>query len=232
MSKQVTAGALLTALTTQLLSWNDDLSRGNVLRVRERMVQEANGSDRLASWLQHRLWGVARVTNDKRSLGRLRSAPDSHGLAAFHEDLVDVGVEHVGASVDSTKSAESLRKSANTVNRIEERRVAISSLRVDVELHLHDGVNSGLKHEGIVVVEGDGVAKEVNGTVLNAEVVEHLFHGLLFDVQLAPSLWVVWIDASDVLVEVGDTPLLKQTHETGLDGLRVIGRHLFDCHLL
>ena len=51
------------------------------------------------------IWGV---TVDLLALGRLRARPDADHLAALHDDLVDLLVQHVRPPVYSGQSGESL----------------------------------------------------------------------------------------------------------------------------
>ena len=98
----------LTVLAAELLGWDDDLSRRNILGIWQWVVEQANGSDDLTSWLEHGLRSVTWVANHDWGFGALRAALDSSGQAVLHGDLVDRSVEHVSATVDGAKSTESL----------------------------------------------------------------------------------------------------------------------------
>jgi len=94
-----------------LLLGKNDLHTGSVMSVRDGMVHDANGSDDFPSFLDLvQVQDIAGVTDDQRSLSFFSSASDAHDLASAEEDFINLGVEHVGSTMDSTESTEGLRQ--------------------------------------------------------------------------------------------------------------------------
>ena len=105
---------------------DDKLERVTVVRLVDGVVQDADCAEKVSnnSGLSRE---VRRVRNDLLNLGGeghsvawlalfLHSGVDTGNLAILIiHDLVDVGVEHVGAAVDSRKTGESLWKLAKTI---------------------------------------------------------------------------------------------------------------------
>lgn len=118
----------LTVYAVKLLGGINDLHRRNVLSFRNGMVHQANSSDDLTRRLEHCFGCVARVADNDGGGGRVFTATDASSLAVLHSDLVDLRVQHVRATVDCAKSRERLRQATNTINRIQERTLAISTL--------------------------------------------------------------------------------------------------------
>lgn len=89
----------------QLLGRKDDLDALGVIGLRDWVVEEADGSDDFAGGLQLVIGAVGWVTDDDWSLGSLISAPDAFDLAiSSNQNLINVGLQHVGASVNCAKS--------------------------------------------------------------------------------------------------------------------------------
>lgn len=149
------------------------------------MLQDTDGTENVTDNL-----GLARevrgVTKDHLGAGlKLHLLDASHGgldansLAALGDELIDVGVEHVGTAVDGGETGKALGELAKTVQRVDVRRLSVTGNRVTVEADALNGVG-GLALGGEVVigeVEGHGVANEVLGASLKAELVVDLVHG-------------------------------------------------------
>lgn len=104
---------------------------------------------------------------------------DADGLVALVNQLVDVGVEHVGAAVDGRQAGKALGELAETVERVDVRRLAVASDRVAVHANALNGVGSLAAGCSVFVseVESHGMADEVLGASLEAKLVIHLAHG-------------------------------------------------------
>ena len=104
---------------------------------------------------------------------------DADGLAVLVDELVNVGVEHVGTAVDGGKTGEALGKLAKAVERVDVWRLAVAGDGLAVEADALDGLRGGARGIEVVVVEveGHGVADEILGAGLEAELVKDLLHG-------------------------------------------------------
>lgn len=224
---------LLTGVSAELLLGEDDLAGGGVVGVGDGVVEDADGSDDLA--VLPDLVGdaaaldVAGVADDQGRLGLLGAGSDAGDAAlGVEEDLIHLGVEHVGAAVDGAQSGEGLGETAQAVDGVEEGGVAVLAQGLHVELDLLDAVDGGLLEVLVVAVEGDGVAEEVDGVVLELVLLEDVLHGLAVDVDLLPGLVVVDLHVLHVEVEVPAPLLLEEPHEGTLEGLGVVGGDLVD----
>jgi hypothetical protein len=172
----------------ELFLRNNDLNTRSVICVRNRVVKNANGSDNLHSFLDflvlHDIRGIA---DNKRSFGNLIIGLDSSDFSIFtKENLVNVGVEHVSTSMDSAKSRETFRKTSQTIDRIEERRITILSKGFDVKLDLLDSFDGRLGEVLIISEESDCMSQEINGIIFKFMLLENIRHGLLVKVNILP----------------------------------------------
>ena len=76
----------------------------------------------------HNIPGIGRIAVDLRTLGHLVPRPDAYDLAAIHDDLVNLFVQHVSSSIDGGQTSKSLRKFSESVQRIQIRRLAIPGM--------------------------------------------------------------------------------------------------------
>ena len=150
------------------------------------MLEDADGAQDVADDAD--LVGeVARVADDelgarlKLHLGvdAAHGGLDTHGLVALVDDLLDVGVEHVGAAVDGAEAGEALGQLAQAVERVDVGRLAVAGHAVAVQAEALDGFGgTALDVEvGVGLVEGHGVAGKVLGSCLEAELVVDFPHG-------------------------------------------------------
>jgi hypothetical protein len=182
---------IITVLSANLRLGNDELGGIGVVGTSERVLQNANSSEDVADNLG--LVGeVGRVTENHLGLGlelhllnTSHGRLDAHSLVALILDLVDVGVEHVSTAVDGRQTGETLGKLAKTVERVDVRRLSVSSNRVTVQADSLDGLGSLAGGGDVVVgeVESHGVTNEVLCGGLEAELVIDILHGALVDVQ-------------------------------------------------
>lgn len=173
-------------LAADLALGNNQLSRVRVARVCQRVLQDADGPQ----YVSHNLdlvGEVARVANDDLGLGlKLHLGLDvGHGgldadrLVALVDHLVDVGVEHVGAAVNGRQAGETLGELAEAVEGVDVGRLSVAGDRVAIQTNALDGLggDAGLVEIRVGLVESHGVADEVFGRGLEAELIKHLLHG-------------------------------------------------------
>mmetsp|Transcript_14426 Transcript_14426/g.56731 ORF Transcript_14426/g.56731 Transcript_14426/m.56731 type:complete len:418 (-) Transcript_14426:163-1416(-) len=223
------SGHVDVALAADLLLGDDDLRRLAVLGVGHGVVEDAHDAHDAAS-VAHLVREVRGVTNDELGLGDLALRLHADGLAVLHNDLVDGLVQHVGASVDGAQPSECLGELSEAVERVEVGRLQVARQRLEVKLHLGQGRASRLLQVVVVEVEGQSVAGEVDGAVVEAELLEDLVHGGLGGVEALAG--GALLPAGDVLEELLEAALLEQAHEAGAEGLLLGGRHLRDLVLL
>lgn len=115
----------------------------------------------------------------------LHSGLDPGNVSAVVKHLVDVGVQHVGATVDGRQTSKALRQLTQTVKRVDVRRLAVASHGVDVEADAVDGLHGHTWLGDVFVrrVKGHGVANEVAGVVLQTKLVIDLLHSARCDIQ-------------------------------------------------
>lgn len=116
----------LTVLAAHLRLGNDQLARIGVVGASKGVLENADGAEDVANNLD--LVGeVAGVAEDHLGAGlelhlgldTRHGGLDADGLAVLVDELVNVGVEHVGTAVDGTETSEALRKFAQTVQRVD-----------------------------------------------------------------------------------------------------------------
>lgn len=154
------------------------------------MLQDTDGLEQIAGDLDI-VGEVRRIGNDLLGLGLelhrrglvitiLHGSLDTRDLATLViQHLIDVGVQHVGTTVDGGKTGKALRKLAETVEGVDVRRLAVTGHGVDVEADVVDGLDGSAGLVDVLVrgVEGHGVTNEVTGVVLETELVIDLLHG-------------------------------------------------------
>ena len=132
--------------------------------------------------------------------------------------------------MDSAKSRESLWKSSETVDWIQEWGLAISSLRGQVKLHLQDCVHGWHVDIIIIGVKSDSVTQKVFGRILNTELVVYLAEGSSVQIHAAPSALVVLVDSINEFVHVDDSLFLHHTHQLRLKSVCWVRWHFADGH--
>lgn len=182
---------VFTVLSANLRLGDDKLGGIGVVGASEGVLQNADGTENVSNDLG--LVGeVGGVTKDDLGLGLKlhlldtgHSGLDANSLVTIVLNLVDVGVEHVSAAVDGGQTGETLRKLAKTVERVDVRRLSVSSNRVTVQANALDSLGSLAGCGDVIVgeVKSHGVANEVLCGCLEAELVVNIFHGALVHVQ-------------------------------------------------
>lgn len=179
-------------LASNLGLGDDQLAGVGVVGTSQGVLQDTDGPQNVANHLS--LVGeVARVRQDHGGLGlELHLGLDtSHGgldareLATLVLDLVDVGVQHVSTAVDGRQTGEALGQLSESVERVDVRGLSVASDRVTVEADTVDGLGglAGGINVTVVEIKSHGVADEVTGTGLEAELFVDLLHGAVGHVQ-------------------------------------------------
>lgn len=177
------------------------------------MVHEANGSNNLSSWLQSIIVAVAWIANNERSFGNLSSWFNTSYLSCLIKDnFFAISVQHVGSTMNCTKSWEGLWKSTNTIDWVKEWTVTISSLGVKIKLHLLYCVNCWLAKICILVMKGHSMAQEINCILVDTIFGENIFHWRFFELKWSPSFLIFLVKSINEFVQVDYSLLLKQTH--------------------
>jgi len=182
----------LTVPAANLGLRDDQLARVGIVGADQRVLENADGTQNVASNLD--LVGeVARVTKNHLGAGlelhlRLDTSHgslDTNSLASLVDELIDVGVEHIGTAVDGTEAGETLGELSQSVERVDIRRLSVARNTVAIQADALDGLgrSTGFIQVGIVVVKRHGVADKVLGCDLEAELVVDLLHGATAQVE-------------------------------------------------
>lgn len=183
-----------TILPSNLRLWDDQLRRVVVISASKWMVQDTDGLQDMASNLDFAR-EVRRISEDLLRLGLelhgCLSAPILHGsldansFVTIINDLVDVGVQHVGSSVDGRETGKALGQLAETVERVDIGGFAVSRDGVSVQADAFDGFGglTFVGQVGVVLVEGHGMSDEVSSSCLEAEFVVDILHCACRDVE-------------------------------------------------
>lgn len=190
-------------LSSNLRLGNDQLQRVATVRLVDGVLQDADrlqqvsgnlGLAREIRWVGQNLLGLGGEAHGFAAvIPILHGGLDSRNLAVLIEDLIDVGVKHVGTSVDSRQTSEALRELTQTVERVDVGRLAVAGHRVHVQADAVDGIGGHSTLSNIVVglIQGHGVANEVTGVFFQAEFVIDFLHGALSNVQAYTMLAVM-----------------------------------------
>jgi len=123
-------------LSSDLSLRNDYLHWWNILCVRNGVVQDAYAPDDsidhlhsiFESWVDYIGW----IADQHVAFGYLSSTLDAWDLAVLEKNFVHIGIKHEGSSIDSTNSRKSFGNTSQSVDRIDEGRVSVSSHGVHV----------------------------------------------------------------------------------------------------
>lgn len=110
---------------------------------------------------------------------------DADCRVALVQHLINAGVQHVGAAVDGRQTGEALGQLAESVQRVDVGGLSVPGHRVAVQADALDGLGRGALGGGVRIVEvqGHGMADEVLGAVLEAELVVDVFHCAVAQVE-------------------------------------------------
>lgn len=175
-------------LAANLRLRDDQLQGVCVVGLVDGVVQDADGFQVVTNH-PHLVLEVRGVGNDLLALGLelhalslfsslLHRCPNTGDLATLVLDLVNVGVEHVCATIDGTQASETLRQLTQTVEWVDVRALSIAGHAVDVKTNALDAVPSSSLLVNILVggVESHAVANEVAGGRLEAVLIVDLLH--------------------------------------------------------
>jgi len=137
---------LLTSLSSKLLLGNNNLHGGNIIGVGDWVVEDADGSDRLASGSGFLLVSHVRgIANHEGRLRHLVARLDTNDFAVLDHDLVDGCVEHVGTAVDCAQTGEGFGQATETVHGVQEGGSTVFAHGVGIQFHLWHGLHSNLR---------------------------------------------------------------------------------------
>jgi len=191
-------GDVDVVLAADLGLGEDELQRVRVGGAVDGVVEDADALEQVAgdAGLAGEVGGVA---EDHLGLGlELHGGVVGAGAALLHGgfdardtavgargDFVDRGVEHVGAAVDGRQAGKALGQFAEAVEGVDVGGLAVAGHGVGVEADALDGLFglAGVVDVLVGLVEGHGVADEVAGGGLEAELVIDLLHGALVEVE-------------------------------------------------
>lgn len=187
-------------LASNLGLGNDQLQRVAAVGLIDGVVQNANSLEQVSGDLG--LAGeVGRIGDDLLGLSFefhgvglvlaiLHGGLDAGNLAVLVQHLIDIGVKHIGTTVDGGKTSEALRKLTETIERVDVWGLSVTSHRVHVQADAVNGLDSGAGLVDVSVggVQGHGVADEIASVILKAELVVDLLHGAVVDVEPYSSL--------------------------------------------
>jgi len=183
-------------LPSNLRLGNDQLQRVAAVRLVDGVFQDTDSLDQVSA--DPNLAGeVGRIGDNLLGLGLelhglglvitvLHGSLDAGDLAAvIVEHLVDVGVQHVGATVDGRQTSETLGELTQAVERIDIGRLAVSGHGVDIKADAVDSLDGHAGFGDVVILgeQGHRVANEVAGVVLETKLVVNILHGARADVQ-------------------------------------------------
>mmetsp|Transcript_113472 Transcript_113472/g.331602 ORF Transcript_113472/g.331602 Transcript_113472/m.331602 type:complete len:390 (-) Transcript_113472:364-1533(-) len=217
-----------------LLLGDDDLARVGrravlVLDVWNGCAKDANAADNLPPHGRLLRSRVGWVADDRLAPGNLLARLHAADLASLvvHE-AVHWLVEHVGAAVDGGEPREALRQAPEAVDGVDEGGASVLHHGVQVQLALLHGGPARLVEVVVRGLQGHGVADEVDGGLLQAELLVDLRHGVPPGVQVLVGRHVVVVPVADKLDEVDESRLLQEAHEGGLEALLRCGGHAVD----
>ena len=227
---------MLTVLAADLRLRNDELSGIAIVRARQGVLQDANRPQNVADNLGL-AWEVRGIGNDHASLGlelhlvhTRHGSLNANGLVTIVLELINMRVKHVRASINGRQTGEALGQLAETVERVDVRGLSVAGDRVAVELDTLDDLGSLSLGGDVVVgeVQGHGMTDEVTGSRLETELVVHLLHRNVVDVQTLVGSRVLGVERTDPLHEALHAALLEDTHQGGLESLASIRGDLGD----
>mgnify|MGYP006976780602 CR=1 FL=1 len=123
---------------------------------------------------------ITGMTDEHLALGNFISTLDSTNLSVFIEkNLVNILVEHESTSVNGAHSRETFRDTSESIDRVDERRLTVSAMRIHIELNSLDGFNHRSVNEAIISVKGNSVTNEVDSVGTKIELLDQGREGLL-----------------------------------------------------
>lgn len=178
----------LTVLASDLGLRNDQLERVRVVRIGNRVVENANRLEQVANHsdlagevrrIRDDLGGFSFKLHDLALFSRLAHCRlDARDLATLVQDLVHGGVEHVRAAIDGGKTCKTLWEFAQAEERVDVRGFAITGHGISVETDALDCFLCLALCVDVVIggVQSHGVANEVSCSILETPLVIHILH--------------------------------------------------------
>jgi hypothetical protein len=198
-----------------LTLWQDDLAGVLSVGAWNWVVEDTDDSGDLSD-LSYLIWEVRWISDDELALGNLSLGLDSNDLSVRSvDDLVDRLVKHIGSSVDSGQTGESLWKLSESITWVDERRSSSVLVEgVTVELDLADGFNSWALQVVIIGVESTGMSDEGLGVIIESKLLVELRHRLTVDIEVVVGLWLIGLPSSNIVSEISASSLLKDSHQS------------------
>jgi hypothetical protein len=125
-----------------------------------------------------------------------------------------------------------LRKLTKTVERIDVRRLEVTSERFKVETDLVNGGTSRLLEVGIISVKSESMTDEIASVGIEAKMLKDGSHVDLLEIHTLMSLAVGGIILSDKIEEFTSTVLLEHAHQTRAHGFTRGSRNFVDFEIL
>ena len=97
------------------------------------------------------------VTNYNWGFCKVFSASNSCDFSIFKKNFVNICIQHISASMDSTESRKSFWKTTKSIDWVQERRIAISSGRLKIKLHFFNCIDCWFEKVIIGEMEGNSV---------------------------------------------------------------------------
>lgn len=146
-------------LPSHLVLWDDQLHTVSVIGVGNGVLEKADCADDLRRFL-HELFSadltlqeVSRVADEGVCLDRLVTGPDADKLpGVVDDDFIDLLVEHICATVDCTQPGETLWQLSETVERVDVRRLSVTSDGRRVQEDAVVCLSGGASHVGVIEV--------------------------------------------------------------------------------
>ena len=151
----------------------------------------------------------------------------SDHLAALHDDLVNLLVQHVGAPVDGGEPGEALGQLPQSVQRVEVGGLAVPGQGLRVQLDPLHGLHTGLAAVTVISVERHGVTNKVTRILIKTKFFVDLVHSA-GGAEIFPCLGIIHIEVLSPNQEILKSSLFKQAHQVRAECLPLISRDFGD----
>lgn len=176
---------LHTILAADLGLGNNKLARVGIVGTGKRMLENANSAQNVANnlGLAGEVRGVTKNGLGTSLKGHLldtsHGSLDTNGAVALVDQLINVGVEHVGTAINGRETSKALRQLAKAIERVDVRRLAVASDRVAVHADTLNGGRGLAAGCAVFIseVKSHCVANKVLGASLEAKLVVDVVHG-------------------------------------------------------
>mmetsp|Transcript_2854 Transcript_2854/g.5975 ORF Transcript_2854/g.5975 Transcript_2854/m.5975 type:complete len:258 (+) Transcript_2854:362-1135(+) len=221
-------------LALELFLRKNDLAREGraailVLRVGDRGSQNADRPDDppLAHGLALR--GVGRVADHKLCLRHLLTRPHAADLASFIVlEAIHGLIQHVRSTVNRRKAGETLRQTAESIDRIDEGRAPVLRNRIHVHLALLNCRAARLPPVVVGRLQGHRVTDEIDRALCQIKLLVNLVHCVPLRINSLQRLRIRVVPIHDERGKVEEARLLKHAHQRRLQSILCGCRDLVD----